>query len=595
MRGELTVTSLEWSSYRESEGRDVLHRLYDNPTIPVAVDTETTGFNTVGGDDHCIGVSIAAVLDDGPVSHYFGILHSKGENISEDTWELLKRVLEQGRPLIWANVQFDVLALETIGIETEASPFWDILTVANMIDENDPIQKSLAQLSIRYLKEQGKLDTPEINKEKKTGWLNTTPEQMWDYAVADAVTTWRIWDQQMKHPEWAAIPAEVWDEKQKLIRVLMHMRRRGIRVDQELAGSMVATGEQRIEEIKSILGCNPASNKDMYSLLIEQLGLPVLKKSAKTGKPSFDKFAMEEYELLLDRMESPVAKLIKEFRGWQKAISASYKPYLDLVDTDGRLRCSYKTHGTVSGRLSCAEPNLQQIPKASDKPWNGRVKECFIAKDGYTLVEFDYSQLELRLGTAYANEPALKKVFEEGRDIFDEMSAQLGMTRQDTKTLVYSMQYGAGEKRIMAAFGVTQPEAKAMRENYFSTFPRFKALSDTASENAARSGRVRMWSGRYRHFQYPSESYKALNSIIQGGAADIVERVMVRAFTQIDNPECELLLQVHDSLLWEIQTDKLDKYIPRIKSLMEDVEPKDFDVRFAVEEKILGGSDAETL
>ena len=587
------MTSLEWSSYRESEGRDVLHRLYNNPTIPVAVDTETTGFNTVGGDDHCIGVSIAAVLDDGPVSHYFGILHSKGENISEDTWELLKRVLEQGRPLIWANVQFDVLALETIGIETEASPFWDILTVANMVDENDPIQKSLAQLSIRYLKEQGKLDTPEIKKEKKTGWLNTTPEQMWDYAVADAVTTWRIWDQQMKHPEWAAIPAEVWDEKQKLIRVLMHMRRRGIRVDQDLAGSMVATGEQRIKEIKSILDCNPASNKDMYSLLIEQLGLPVLKKSAKTGKPSFDKFAMEEYELLLDRMESPVAKLIKEFRGWQKAISASYKPYLELVDTDGRLRCSYKTHGTVSGRLSCAEPNLQQIPKASDKPWNGRVKECFIAKDGYTLVEFDYSQLELRLGTAYANEPALKKVFAEGRDIFDEMSAQLGMTRQDTKTLVYSMQYGAGEKRIMAAFGVTQPEAKAMRENYFSTFPRFKALSDTASENAARSGRVRMWSGRYRHFQYPSESYKALNSIIQGGAADIVERVMVRAFTQIDNPECELLLQVHDSLLWEIQTDKLDKYIPRIKSLMEDVEPKDFDVRFAVEEKILGGNHDE--
>jgi DNA polymerase-1 len=462
-----------------------------------------------------------------------------------------------------------------------------------MVDENDPIQKSLAQLSIRYLKEQGKLDTSEIKKEKKTGWLNTTPEQMWDYAVADAVTTWRIWDQQMKHPEWAAIPPEVWDEKQKLIRVLMHMRRRGIRVDQELAGSMVATGEHRIEEIKSILNCNPASNKDMYGLLIEQLGLPVLKKSAKTGKPSFDKFAMEEYELLLDRMDSPVAKLIKEFRGWQKAISASYKPYLELVDTDGRLRCSYKTHGTVSGRLSCAEPNLQQIPKASDKPWNGRVKECFIAKEGYTLVEFDYSQLELRLGTAYANEPTLKKVFEEGRDIFDEMSMQLSMTRQDTKTLVYSMQYGAGEKRIMAAFGVTQPEAKAMRQNYFNTFPRFKALSDTATENAARSGRVRMWSGRYRHFQYPSESYKALNSIIQGGAADIVERIMVRAFTEIDNPDCQLLLQVHDSLLWEIRTDQLDKYVPRIKSLMEDVEPKDFDVRFAVEEKILGGNHAQ--
>ena len=582
------MTSLECNSYLEFEGREILHRLYASPDTAIAVDTETTGFNCVGGEDHCIGVSIAAVLDDGPVAHYYGIDHSVGENVSDNTVAMLKYVLE-GRPLIFANVQFDVLALETVNIHTADNPFWDILTMANMVDENNPIQKSLAQLSLRYLGEQGKIDTPQITKEKKSGWLNTTPEMMYDYAVGDAVTTWRIWDQLVKHPEWDAIPEEVWYEKQRLIRVLLHMRRRGVRIDQDLAKNMVRIGEARIEEIKAELGCNPASNKDMYKLLIEDLDLPILKTSKKTGKASFDKFAMEEYEVLLERMDSPVAVLIKEFRGWQKAISASYKPYLDLVDADGRLRCSYKTHGTVSGRLSCAEPNLQQIPKASDKPWNGRVKECFIAKDGYTLVEFDYSQLELRLGTAYAGEESLKTVFLEGRDIFDEMSAQLGMTRQDTKTLVYSMQYGAGEKRIMAAFGVSQPEAKRLRENYFNTYPRFKALSDAASHRAEQQGRVRMWSGRYRHFQYPSESYKALNSIIQGGAADIVERIMTRAFDQIDNEECRLLLQVHDSLLWEIRTDKVERYMKQIQELMEDVEPKDFDVRFAVDAKVLGG------
>jgi DNA polymerase-1 len=163
------------------------------------------------------------------------------------------------------------------------------------------------------------------------------------------------------------------------------------------------------------------------------------------------------------------------------------------------------------------------------------------------------------------------------------MSSQLGMTRQDTKTLVYSMQYGAGEKRIMAAFGVDQPKAKYLRENYFNTYPRFKNLSDVATAKAEQQGRVRIWSGRYRHFQHRNESYKALNSIIQGGAADIVERVMVRAFEQIDNPECQLLLQVHDSLVWEIKTEKLDEYSERILALMEDVEPKDFDVKFAVE------------
>lgn len=582
------MTSSECNSYLEAEGREILHRLYASPDTAIAVDTETTGFNCVGGKDRCIGVSIAAVLEDGAVSHYFGVDHSIGENVSEKTLAMLKYVLE-GRPLIFANVQFDVLALETIGIHTADNPFWDILTMANMVDENTPIQKSLAQLSLRYLGEQGKIDTPQITKEKKSGWPTTTPELMYEYAVGDAVTTWRIWDQLIHHPEWLEIPEEVWYEKQRLIRVLMHMRRRGVRIDQNLAQNMVQIGEARIEEIKAELGCNPASNKDMYKLLIEDLGLPVLKTSKTSGKPSFDKFAMEEYEVLLERMDSPVAKLIKEFRGWQKAISASYKPYLELVDDDGRLRCSYKTHGTVSGRLSCSEPNLQQIPKASDKPWNGRVKECFIAKDGYTLVEFDYSQLELRLGTAYAGEESLKTVFLEGRDIFDEMSAQLGMTRQDTKTLVYSMQYGAGEKRIMAAFGVTQPEAKRLRENYFRTYPRFKALSDTAAMRAEQNGKVKIWSGRYRHFQYPSESYKALNSIIQGGAADIVERIMTRAFDEIDNEDCRLLLQVHDSLLWEIRTDLVDEYKERIQTLMEDVQPKDFDVRFAVDAKTLGG------
>jgi DNA polymerase-1 len=99
---------------------------------------------------------------------------------------------------------------------------------------------------------------------------------------------------------------------------------------------------------------------------------------------------------------------------------------------------------------------------------------------------------------------------------------------------------------------------------------------------AEKNGKVKIWSGRYRHFQYKNESYKALNSIIQGGAADIVERIMVRAFNEIDNPECQLLLQVHDSLVWEIKTDKLEEYSERILTLMQDIRP-DFGVKFAVE------------
>jgi DNA polymerase-1 len=261
-----------------------------------------------------------------------------------------------------------------------------------------------------------------------------------------------------------------------------------------------------------------------------------------------------------------VASLIKEYRGWQKAVSAAYRPYLSLRGPDDRLRCSYKTHGTATGRLSCSEPNLQQIPKSSDKPWNGKVKNCFIAKPGFKLINADFSQLELRLATAYAGEEELKKVFEEGRDIFTEMSKQLGMSRHDTKTLVYSMQYGAGEQRIMDVFGVDRNEAKKIRANYFATYPHFRRLNERCTEKVEEAGKIKIWSGRYRHFDDRNDSYKAMNSVIQGGAADIVERIMVRCYEELESEDCSMLLQVHDSITFEVREPMVPQYIEKIQS-----------------------------
>jgi DNA polymerase-1 len=254
---------------------------------------------------------------------------------------------------------------------------------------------------------------------------------------------------------------------------------------------------------------------------------------------------------------------------------------------DGRLRCSYRLHGTATGRLSCAEPNLQQIPKASDKPWNGKVKECFIAQDGYVLLNADFSQLELRLATAYAGEEELKEVFNEGRDIFTEMSKQLGMSRHDTKTLVYSMQYGAGEQRLMNAFGVTKEEAKQIRQNYFTTYPNFRTFNERCTAKVEQNGFIKIWTGRKRNFEHRNDGYKAMNSVIQGGAADIVERIMVRCFKELEGPECRMLLQVHDSITFEVKESVVPQYLEKIRTLMEDVNAVtgdvDFDVRFAVE------------
>lgn len=572
----------------EQQGQTVLKFIRDTEQVVLAVDTEATGFKVSSGDDSCIGISIATVLFGEAYSHYFPFRHLVGDNYGDDTLALLKEVLERDNlTLVFANAQFDILSLDTIGIHVDQSNFVDICTMAHLINENKPFNKGLDGLSQYYLDGASKIYDPILEKEKKTGWLNTTGEMMYDYAVTDAELTWRVWDKLNGMKEWSALPESIWIDKQALIRVLMAMRRRGVMIDQSLAREYVDKGEAEMERIKEELQMNPASPMQLKKLLIDDLGLPVVKKSPKTGKPSFDKMAMVHYDTMLEKSDSPIAKHIKEFRGWQKAVSAAYKPYLELLDTDGRLRCSYKTHGTATGRLSCSEPNLQQIPKASDKPWNGKVKECFIAKEGYTLVNADFSQLELRLATAYAKELELQKVFNEGRDIFTEMSKQLGMSRQDTKTLVYSMQYGAGEKRIMDVFGVTKPEAQRIRENYFITYPKFRQLNERCTQKVNATGTIKIWTGRERHFEDKNDGYKAMNSVIQGGAADIVERIMVRCYEQLESENCHMLLQVHDSITFEVKTELVEEYMERIRAVMENVDAvtgdTKFDVKFAVD------------
>ena len=554
----------------------------------IAVDTETTGLSLFDPETRTIGVSFPAYASERPYSGYIPLQHASGVNVSDKVSSALRELLTAPNlKLAFVNAQFDILALEKVGIIVEEQYFYDVPTMAHLINENKPFNKGLDSLAQYYLKDSGKHSDPELDKEKKLGWPNTTWEQMWPYAVKDAELTWRLYDMLSKTPEWQNLPEGFWEHKQDLIRLLLSMKRHGVRIDQNLASEYVKRGNSEMLRIIEELGVNPGSPKQLKTLLIDQLGLPVLKKSQRTGAPSFDKEAMGMYDQLLESMNNPTAKLIKEYRGWQKAVSASYKPYLDLVDHDGRLRCSYKTHGTATGRLSCSEPNLQQIPKTSDKPWNGKVKQCFVADDGFVLINADFSQLELRLATAYAGEEELKQVFKDGRDIFTEMSKQLGMSRHETKTLVYSMQYGAGEQRLMSAFGVTKEEAKKIRANYFATYPHFRAFNERCTARVEQTGIIKLWSGRYRHFDDRNHAYKAMNSVIQGGAADIVERIMVRAWKELESDDCRILLQVHDSITFEVRKDLADEYMVRIQELMEDVNSvtgdATFDVKFDVD------------
>lgn len=393
--------------------------------------------------------------------------------------------------------------------------------------------------------------------------------------------------------------ATLWETEADFIRLIARVKDRGIKVDSAFSRKKVIEGTKILNQISSSLGWNPGSPQQIGKYLIHDLGLPVLKRT-KEGNPSFDREALEEYELHLDATGDETAQKVLTYRGWQKTVSSNFQAYLDLMDENEILHPNYKVHGTRSCRLSCEKPNLQQIPRESVKPWNGDTKKAFITR-GYELYAtingneiykrksdpkgelklrtFDFKQVEFRLAAAYAKETELLEIFNSGADIFTEMSQRLGRPRHLIKTFIYATLYGAGRSKIALILKVTKNEADDLYDEYHGTWPGFKRISEKATQLATNDGYIEYWTGRRRHLS-KSEARKAFNSIIQGGAFEIVKRRMLALHKE------PIVLQVHDSITVE---DDDNCEIDRIKRVLEDVpESNLFGVKFAVDMVVEG-------
>lgn len=372
----------------------------------------------------------------------------------------------------------------------------------------------------------------------------------------------------------------LWEIESDFIRLMAAIKQRGIKIDVNFSRRKVIEGTRALNQISGRLGWNPGSSQQLGRYLIDELGLPVLKRSDKTGAPSFDKEALAEYELYLENLNNSTATDVLTYRGWQKTVSSNYQAYLDLMDENQILHPNYKVHGTRTARLSCEKPNLQQIPRDNPKPWNGDVKKAFITRsEGLHLYNFDFKQVEFRLAAAYAKEKELLEVFNSGADIFTEMSARLQRPRHQIKTFVYATLYGAGKSKISLILKIPKHEADALYEEYHGTWPGFKRISEAASKLAARDGYIEYWSKRRRHL-HKSEAHKAFNAVIQGGAFEIVKRRMLALASE------PIVLQVHDSITCEADSSY---DTDRIKRVLEDVEiSKELGVKFEVDMEIMG-------
>ena len=548
----------------------------------IAVDTETTGFDVKTGKDYLTGISIAYRL--GPLgifSAYFPLRHESDNLPVDETLALLKPILRD-KILIFHNRKFDLFSLKTIGITEFNAMHYDTILMAHIVNEEWP-SKQLDWLGKKLLK-QGK-DRDEIElwtKKMKLGWASVPPNIMEPYAKQDAEITLQLFEIFSGDFQREDL-TDLWPDEVAFNTTLYTMESEGVGVNIPFCEKKVAIGEERMDSIESILSFKVSSNKELGEFFFDELKMPVLKLTPG-GKPSLDKHVMEDYEDMLEASDNPVASLVLEYRGWQKSVSSLYRPMLELND-NGLVRCNFKQHGTKTGRLSCEKPNLQQIPRKTDKEWNGDARQAFNAGDDeFDLIGYDYSQLELRLATSYGQEHRLIEEFlKDDADPFTAYSQIIGATRQETKTFFYANIYGAGVSKIAYTLGRPIDETKEIHDRFLSSIPGINRASRRAADLANSRGYVRYWTGRRRHFPYRENTYRAFNSILQGGAAELVKQAMLK-MRQIENDDIKMVLQIHDEIVFKVRRGTLDRYDSRIREIMTDF--PQFGVRFAVESKV---------
>ena len=284
-------------------------------------------------------------------------------------------------------------------------------------------------------------------------------------------------------------------------------------------------------------------------------------------------------EAVLERYGHPTTALVIEYRTTSKQLSSYIRPYIARSGVSGgRLYPTFKQHGTITGRLSCENPNMQQIPRG-DSP----VKRLFMAEPDHELWEFDYKNIEMRLAAAYAQEQSLIDAFINGLDIHDTVSEQIGVPRHVAKMMNFLILYGGGVDTLARKTGLTKAAAFNVITSFKKQYPAVAAIMDKAEAVAEENMEVKYWTGRKRHFLWRSEARKAFNSVIQGGAFEIVKDGMLR----LDVAGYRMVNQVHDAVWVQIHRAELMDALQQIPEILSAGTFENFGVPFPVDAKRL--------
>ncbi|QFT58438.1 DNA polymerase I [Sulfitobacter sp. THAF37] len=564
----------------------------------VAIDTETTGLNEMTAE--LVGISLA--VEPGRAC-YIPLIHkanrgddlfgsddlAEGQMGLDDCLDMLRPVLEDPSILkIGQNMKYDAKIFAQIGIKVAPIDDTMLMSYAQHAGLHG---HGMDTLSERYLDHTPIPIKPLLGSGKSAITFDKVPlEDAVKYAAEDADITLRLW-KLLKPQLHAAQVTKVYETLERpLVPVLADMERAGIKVDRDTLSRMSNAFSQKMagleDEIYGLAGrkFSVGSPKQIGEILFDELNLdlPDGKKPAK-GKSGAWSTGADVLEDLATVHDLP--RRILDWRQMDKLKSTYTDALQNHINKDtGRVHTSYSIAGASTGRLASTDPNLQNIPIRSEE--GRRIREAFVAEEGKTLVALDYSQIELRILAHIADIPELKQAFADDIDIhaltasemfnvpLDEMTPDI---RRQAKAINFGVIYGISGFGLARNLRIPRAEAQGFIDRYFERFPGIRTYMDDTKAFAKKHGYVQTLFGRKIHTpeigaKGPRAGFAAraaINAPIQGTAADVIRRAMIRMPEAIRDLPATMLLQVHDELLFEVEQGAEETLITTARDVME--------------------------
>ncbi|WP_430392362.1 DNA polymerase I [Dyella sp. 20L07] len=543
----------------------------------IAFDTETTSIDSMQAD--IVGLSLSVEPGHAcyvPLTHdYPG---APAQLPRDHVLGALKPFFEDAsRPKIGQHAKYDINILSHYGIALQGlqhdsmleSYVWN--ATATRHDMDSLARKYLGYETIKYEEVAGK-------GAKQISFSQVDLDTACRYAAEDADITLRL--HHALWPKLQSIPAlqSVYQNiEMPLVPVLAAMEQRGVLIDvNELRKQSQQLGKRMLElQQEAWKGAgrefNLDSPKQLQAILFDELGLPA-KLKTPTGQPSTNEEALEA---IAD--DHPLPRLILDYRGLAKLRSTYTDKLAGMVNPrTGRVHTSYHQGAVATGRVSSSDPNLQNIPVRTEE--GRRIRQAFVAPEGWVVLAADYSQIELRIMAHLSGDEGLLKAFHEGGDVHRATAAEVfgippdevsSNQRRAAKAINFGLMYGMSAFGLARQLGVDRGEASDYMARYFARYPGVHAFMEATREQAHRDGYVQTLFGRRLYLENLTARNQALragaeraavNAPMQGTAADIIKRAMIAVHSWLQpRDDAHMLMQVHDELVFEVRKDAVDE------------------------------------